>query len=216
MIISIEGNIGSGKTTLVTNICTYTIYNTVFEPIDKYINFKNHNPLVNLYTSPHTDAGIVQSYLINESFKYFNLLFAEANLKKDQITFSERCFQSTRQFIDLYNNKKYFTPFVESFLKNQYNDLNLKSIEPDIYIYLENDVKKCYSNIQKRQRIGESNIPFSHLEHLQKILNEDYFFGKEMEPKRFYKLKINPFDTETDVFKNFLQLLDLIKSDHEL
>ena len=162
-IISIDGNIGSGKSTLMGELKTYFSDNkdVVFlkEPVDEWETITDENGITILekfYENPskygfsfQIMAYISRLNIMKQEFKKNpNAIFiSERSLFTDKLVFAKMLFDSGN--IELVNYKIYlswFDTFAEEFPVSK-------------VIYVNTDPEICHQRIEKRSRTGESNIP---------------------------------------------------------
>ena len=169
-IISIDGNIGSGKSTLVekiknnyTNNKIYKNLNFCFlqEPVDIWNTITdNHGKTIieNFYSNPEKYAFAFQmmAYIsrlvtIKKAVKQnYDIIFTERSIFTDYNVFAKMLYDDGK--MNEIEFKIYNTWFDEFM-----NDL------PDIeYIYLKTDPEVAFDRIIKRNRKGE-NIPLDYL-----------------------------------------------------
>jgi len=163
--IVVEGNIGSGKTSLVKmlskEISAYPIYEEFsdnpflpkfYEDSEKYafpleLSFlaeRYHQLKKKLNTRDLFHKNIIADYYFIKS-----LIFSEITLSEDEFILYKKLF----------------------------NIINQKLPKPDLLIYLYSDIERLQKNIKKRGRSYESKITY---EYLNKI-NKGYFnfFGQQ-------------------------------------
>ena len=171
-IISIDGNIGSGKSTLMGELKTYFSdnKNIVFlkEPVDEWETIKDENGITILekfYENPSKYGFSFQimayisrlNIMKKELKKNPNAIFiSERSLFTDKLVFAKMLFDSGN--IELVNYKIYlqwFETFAEDF-----------PVSKVIYVNTEPEI--CHQRIEKRSRTGESNIPLEYLQNCHK------------------------------------------------
>lgn len=218
MIFSIEGNVGAGKTS-VLSVLKNIGFDVVPEPLEEYTEFQRtslpywneirHNPLVNLYENTKTDVAIAQLHFMKVSFKYFGDAINKhlANRSK-KIVFFERCFQSTCQFIQLYKEQGMFTPFVHDYLCQYYDD-NAPDLAVEVQqLYLFVDPKVCFERAIKRNREGEvKGLTLESLQMFDSILKKEYETKKLMAPDQVFKIDVDSNDMVADVVCKILLIL---------
>jgi deoxyadenosine/deoxycytidine kinase len=185
----IEGNIGSGKTTLTTKLAADTGRRMILEEFsdnpflprfykdpDRYAFQLELSFLSERYQQIKTELGhpdlfgqgIISDYYLAKSF-----IFSKHNLKSDEMALFEKLFTI----------------------------INLQAPRPDLYVYLHLPVERLLENIRMRGREYEQNITAEYLKEVQ-----DGYFG-------FFKsqtgMKIVVVDTSNIDFVN-------IKSDYQM
>ena len=174
-IISIDGNIGSGKSTLMGNLKSYFSNNTnvVFlkEPVDEWetITDENNTTILEKFYENPSKYGFsfqIMAYISRldvirkEIKKNPNAIFiSERSLFTDKLVFAKMLFDSGN--IELVNYKiylKWFDTFADDFPVSK-------------VIYVNTDPEICHMRIEKRSRTGESNIPLEYLQNCHKYHN---------------------------------------------
>ena len=162
MILSVDGNIGSGKSTLVKELGNY-FQHVVFiqEPVEIWQKVN----LLDLYYQNKTrwaytfqmNAFITRAKIIQENIDKDFIM--ERSIYSDKYCFAINCYENK-----LLNE-------IEWKLYNQWHDWLSKSmsLEGDAYIYLRTTPEIAYDRIQKRNRKEESNIS---LEYIKQIHNK--------------------------------------------
>jgi deoxyadenosine/deoxycytidine kinase len=184
-IISIEGNIGSGKSTILNYL--KDLYKDSIEiifleePVSEWSKIKDKN-----------NETILEKFYNNQkkysfAFQMMAYISRLAILKEtiakypNAIIITERCLNTDRYV----------------FAKMLYDDEKLEDVEYQIYlnwfdhfsylqkiqrtIYLKTDPETCYNRINKRNRDGESNISIDYLKNchdyhedmVNTIINDD-------------------------------------------
>ena len=202
VVISIEGSIGAGKSTLIQKLKErFNKVTFLTEPLKYYTSFKYHNPLTNLYVTPFTDSSVVQDFIIKNSFNYYkkNIL----DTKTENIIVTDRSFDSVDYFIKLYLNCGYITPESAKFLNKTYIQLKKHFNFKKIFVFLDVKPKICKRNIINRNRTSEEYIDLHLLSQLEESIEE---FKKNLSEK-YYILKVEEQDTPDIVFEKFCNLL---------
>ena len=167
--LSIEGNIGSGKSTLFNELKTkYKNYpNIIFleEPVNLWEQIKDRDGktiLERYYMDPTKYAFAFQMMayisrlaLLKEAVKNnpTAIFISERSLFTDREVFAKMLYKSG--FIEEVNYKIYLKWF-DSFS----SEFPLHKV-----IYVKADPQVCFDRIKKRSRTGESNIPLTYLEN---------------------------------------------------
>jgi len=170
VIISIEGNIGSGKSTLVKHLRKVNV-DWIFldEPVTEWENIKNgkdESLLQLFYKDMPRWSYTFQNYayitrmrkLIEVSkfkFKKRTIIVTERSVYTDRHVFAEMLLKDgkmTQMEMDMYLN----------WFKLLHDFATI-----DHVIYLRTDSTKCLERIKKRDREGESNISIEYLLSLE-------------------------------------------------
>ena len=166
----IEGNIGSGKSTLVKYLKNLKLFEndnikTVLEPVNEWKDFtdnKGKNVLEYFYTDPkrwgylfQMNAFITRSKLIEEVSSNCILLM-ERSVYSDRNVFAKNCYEK-----GLINDIEWKTYL------NWFEWLSKKiSVNGDAYIYLRTSPEKSYQRIQKRGRDEEKEISLDYIKEI--------------------------------------------------
>ena len=166
-IFSIDGNIGSGKSTIINHLINSNItienYNLIFlpEPIDVWNEIKDSSGVTILekyYADPKKYAFSFQmmAYITRLS----QIKMAIKNNPKNSIIITERCLYTDREIFAsmLYDSGK-IEDIEYSIYLRWFNEFN---INIDGIIYIKTTPEICESRVLHRNRKGE-NIPLSYL-----------------------------------------------------
>lgn len=177
-VVSIEGNIGVGKSTFLEYI--YKHYNDIqinYEPLSLWCNYKNLNPLKEFYDD---------KYLNSFPFQLFTMktLIDSRCCNKKKYIFNERSIQSSYY---IFAKSLYEKSFINDFSYNLLEDLFIENVSKqgkiDLFVYLRTEPSTAYSRIQKRNRPEEKNITFEYISDLHEK-HEDWLL------KNKYDLKV--------------------------
>ena len=154
MHIAIAGNIGSGKTTLATMLSNDIDARLVLE------QFADNPFLPKFYSDPEKHAFPLELFFMAERYHQLKNL-KEQDLFKPQIV-SDYFFVKSKLFAQ--NNLKKD----EMQLFNRLFDIMLSSLsKPDLLVYLYSDVERLQQNIKNRGRDFEQNISDEYLQNIQ-------------------------------------------------
>jgi deoxyguanosine kinase len=152
--IAIEGNVGSGKTTLATMLANDMDARLVLE------QFADNPFLPKFYSDPEKHAFPLELFFMAERYHQLKNL-KEQDLFKPQIV-SDYFFVKSKLFAQ--NNLKKD----EMQLFNRLFDIMLSSLsKPDLLVYLYSDVERLQQNIKNRGRDFEQNISDEYLQNIQ-------------------------------------------------
>lgn len=153
--ITVEGNIGAGKTTLSHLLARHYNARLVLE------EFADNPFLAKFYENPRQYAFPVELFFMAERFKQLKDLIQQKDLFQS-ITISDYLFTKCLLFA------KVTLPDDEFRLYQRLFDIiHQQLIQPDILIYLHAPVSKLQQNIKKRNRSYEQAIPDEYLFNLQ-------------------------------------------------
>ena len=157
--ICIEGNIGSGKTSLCEILARNYPVQLILEEFDD-------NPfLPYFYQNPERFAFTVELFFMAERHKQLS----QITLQKDlfyEFTLADYSFWKTLIFARKNLDEKEYRLFQRLF-----NVLNSTSPNPDLLIYLHRTPEKLLRNIHVREREYELNITANYL----KMIQDSYF-----------------------------------------
>ncbi len=187
-LISIEGNIGVGKSTFIEllkkkweNVGLGTC-DIVLEPVDMWIGIKNSD-----------GKNILQTFYEDVprwSYSFQNIACITRMIKIEETI---RTSDSKYIFLDrsLGTDKHVFEAMlhdegninqIEHSMYNLWCDFYHKyvnSLNEQLHIYLKASPTKCYERIEKRGRIEEKNISLDYLENLNKY-HDKWLLSDEM------------------------------------
>lgn len=153
--ICIEGNIGSGKTSLVDMLCNDINGRPLLEQF-------GDNPFLPLfYQNPERYAFTVELFFMTERFKQLQDLNAAPDLFTNYII-ADFSFIKTQLFARKNLQEEEYRLFQMLF-----SVLNNSFTKPDILVYLHRDVEYLIENIQERKRHYEQDMKPDYLLKIQ-------------------------------------------------
>jgi len=153
--ITIEGNIGAGKTTLATLLSQELNTRLVLE------EFADNPFLPKFYEKPDQYAFPVELFFMAERFKQLKELIQQTDLFQ-HLTISDYLFTKCLLFAKVTLPEDEFRLYQRLF-----DIIHQQLLQPDLLIYLHAPVSKLQQNIKDRNRAYEQNIPDSYLQNLQ-------------------------------------------------
>lgn len=153
--ITIEGNIGAGKTTLAGLLANKLNARLVLE------EFADNPFLAKFYENPAQYAFSVELFFMAERFKQLKDLLSQQDLFQN-ITVSDYLFTKCLLFAKVNLPVDEFRLFQRLFEMMQ-----PQLLQPDLLIYLHAPVNKLQENIKKRNRSYEQNIKDDYLFEIQ-------------------------------------------------
>ncbi len=183
VLLSLEGNIGSGKSTVLRKLKeTYPDWIYVDEPVNEWLGLKNadgESLLEVFYKDKARWSYTFQNAAV--LYRYKKLRAAIDSLDgKPAVVVMERCLETDRQIFCKMLHKD---GFIDDLEKKLYDDWfhHLNSMVPSVdgYIYINTGPELSFSRVAKRAREGESVIPLEYLQELDKYHTE-WLFGEEV------------------------------------
>lgn len=153
--ITIEGNIGAGKTTLSTLLAKHFNAKLILE------EFAENPFLPKFYDNPQQYAFPVELFFMAERFKQLKDFTGTKDLFQT-ITISDYLFTKCLLFAKVTLPNEEFRLYQKLF-----EIINQQLVMPNVLIYLHAPIQKLQQNIKKRNRIYEQNISDDYLFKLQ-------------------------------------------------
>ena len=153
--ITIEGNIGAGKTTLSHLLARHFNARLVLE------EFADNPFLPKFYENPKQFAFPLELFFMAERFKQLKDLIQQKDLFQN-ITISDYLFTKCLLFAKVNLPEDEFRLYQRLF-----EIIHQQLIQPDLLIYLHSPVQKLQKNIKRRNRSYEQNIPDEYLFNIQ-------------------------------------------------
>lgn len=153
--ITVEGNIGVGKTTLTNLLAKHFNARIILE------EFADNPFLSKFYESPQQYAFPVELFFMAERYKQLKDMVHTKELFQT-VTVSDYLFTKCLLFAKVTLPDEEFRLYQKLF-----EIIHQQLVYPDILIYLHAPVQKLQQNIKKRKREYEQNIPDEYLFNLQ-------------------------------------------------
>ena len=200
-IISIEGNIGSGKSTILQHLKEYfkTTKNIIFlqEPVDIWETIKDENGITILTKFYENQEKYSFAFQMMAYISRLSLLKNTIKENPTAIIITERCLNTDRYVFAkmLYDSKKIEEIEYQIYLKwfDEFCDI----IQNSKMIYMKTNPEICYERIAKRNRTGESNISIDYL-------NGCHNYHEEMIKKINYHILEIDSNIDTDINKDII------------
>ena len=172
MLISVEGNIGAGKTTFC-KLLAQQGYKVSLEPIANW-NVTDevgevHNVLHAFYQAPQKYACMFQTLVLRSRVE---------QCRPIHHGFLERCVHSDKLFGSLQRRLGNMTAVEYATYLFQFRQAVRDTPTVQGHIYIKTSVETCLERISKRAREGESGISKSYLQGLEEE-HEQWFQGQE-------------------------------------
>ena len=158
--VTIEGNIGAGKTTLAHLLSKHFNARLILE------EFADNPFLPKFYENPGQYAFPLELFFMAERYKQLKELLQTKDMFQN-ITISDYLFTKCLLFAKVNLPEEEFRLYQKLF-----EIINPQIVQPDILIYLHTPVKKLQENIRKRNREYEQSIPNDYLFTLQETYTQ--------------------------------------------
>ena len=155
--ITIEGNIGAGKTTLSKLLSEHYNARLILE------EFADNPFLPNFYKNPSQYAFPLELFFMAERYKQLSELLQTRDIFH-QVTISDYLFKKSLLFAKVNLQEEEYRLYQKLF-----DIINPQILQPDILIYLHSPIEKLKENIKKRNRSYEQDIEVDYLLSLQEI-----------------------------------------------
>ncbi|KAI9450897.1 deoxynucleoside kinase [Russula earlei] len=153
--ITVEGNIGAGKTTLTHLLAKHFNARMILE------EFADNPFLPKFYENPQQYAFPLELFFMAERYKQLKDMLHTKDLFQS-VTVSDYLFTKCLLFAKVNLSEEEFRLYQKLF-----DIIHQQVTSPDILIYLHAPVQKLQSNIRKRNRQYEQHIPDEYLFHIQ-------------------------------------------------
>ena len=191
--IAIEGNIGSGKTSLASHIASDFKSELILE------SFSDNPFLPKFYKDPEKYSFSLELFFMLERYHQLKDKISSDLFFNNKI--SDYFFMKSRIFAKTNLQRDEFLLFEKLF------DIMLASLPaPDLLVYLHSDIKRLQANIRKRGREYEQNIKDSYLKSIQ----DSYFdYLKKQNKSAVLIIDITDIDFVND-FNTYSEIKRLI------
>ncbi|RNI36917.1 deoxynucleoside kinase [Hanamia caeni] len=197
--ITIEGNIGAGKTTLAHLLSKHFNARLILE------EFAENPFLPKFYENRQQYAFPLELFFMAERYKQLKELLQTKDLFQNT-TISDYLFTKCLLFAKVNLPEQEFSLYQKLF-----DIINPQLIQPDLLIYLHAPISKLKENIKKRNRLYEQSISADYLFSLQETYTE-YI--------RQHKIKTLFIDVSDADFlgneKHFQALVEALGKDYDI
>lgn len=158
--ITVEGNIGAGKTTLSSLLSKHYHARLVLEA------FADNPFLPSFYKNPEQYAFPLELFFMAERYKQWKEVLQAPDMFH-QITISDYLFTKSLLFARVNLKDDEYKLYQRLF-----DIINPQILQPEILIFLNAPIKKLQENIRKRNRGYELSISDEYLQSIQDIYTE--------------------------------------------
>ena len=153
--ITIEGNIGAGKTTLAHMLARHFNARLILE------EFADNPFLPKFYENPQQYAFPLELFFMAERYKQLKELIHTNDLFQS-VTITDYLFTKCLLFAKINLPEEEYRLYQKLF-----EIIHQQLVQPDLLIYLHAPVSKLQQNIKKRNRSYEQSIPDEYLLNIQ-------------------------------------------------
>jgi deoxyadenosine/deoxycytidine kinase len=200
IIISIDGNIGSGKSTLVSIL--KNIFNNVDnvcflqEPVDTWNEIRDENNVTILELFYKNPKEFAFSFQMMAYISRLSILRKAINNKKYKYIITERClFTDANVFAKMLYDDKKISRIEYTIYKQWFNEFT-DNLPNHKYIYIKTSPNTSYERVVKRNREGEV-IPIDYLEKCHDY-HEKWLYNNETDSSN----EILQLDGNIDINEN--------------
>ena len=207
-LITVEGNIASGKSTLLNNLENNNFI-VLPEPLEKWKNWNLKGKIVNMLELIYKEP---KKYMKEFQFMAQKTLCENHNFvcvapSPCRIKVMERSLYSDQYvFVDMAYHDGNSTH--DEYLEVCDHFKNLKRQEPYLIIYIRTDPKLCFKRMKERNRKEESNVSLEYLEKLHKYHEELFINNQSKLPCNV--IIINGDESKNQVVDKFIDALSII------
>ncbi|KAK8395520.1 hypothetical protein O3P69_005555 [Scylla paramamosain] len=197
-VVSIEGNIGSGKSTFLKHFSSMPGVDTHQEPIDLWTNLDGYNLLDMLYKDPQRWSFLFQSYV------QLTRLNIHLQPTSSHVKLIERSLQNNRYcFLEIGQDCGHLHRAEYSVLCKYYELLESKlDIGVDLIVYLRTSPEVVYTRMLERGRSEEASIPLDYLKKVHHYYDR-WLLHKEPHPPPAPVLVIDADQALEDIKKEY-------------
>lgn len=197
--IAIEGNIGSGKTTLTQKIAADFNAKTILE------GFADNPFLPQFYKDPERYAFPLEMSFLADRYSQISEDLSQLDLFKDFIVADYYIYKSLI-FAQVTINEDEFRLY-----KNIFDIMFKEVTQPDLYIYLHQETDRLLDNIKKRGRNYETEIPADYLNKINKSYIEFIKTNKNQNTLVIDMTDIDLIENQEDYISILNQIQEKIK-----
>uniref|UniRef100_A0A1X7VMT7 Deoxynucleoside kinase domain-containing protein n=1 Tax=Amphimedon queenslandica TaxID=400682 RepID=A0A1X7VMT7_AMPQE len=166
--VAVEGNIASGKSTLLKKLSQLHDVEVLIEPVDKWRDIGGSNLIGRMYQDPKRWSYLFQSYVLLTMMELHHKETASPVCMLERSIFSARfCFIENLHNNGILDDAEYscYCKWFEYIMKTNPPHL-------DLIVYIRASPEVCYKRLQERGRQEESPVQLSYLESLHECYEE--------------------------------------------
>ncbi|XP_043213509.1 deoxynucleoside kinase-like isoform X1 [Amphibalanus amphitrite] len=162
--VSVEGNVGSGKSTFLKHFKGLEGVNVIEEPLEKWCNVDGHNLLDKLYKDPERWSFLFQSYI--------QLTRLQIHLDKTpcRVKIIERSLPNNRYcFVENALDSGAISAAEHTVLAEYYSLMERRlDIGVDLIVYLRTTPEVVFERMRQRGRAEEAAVPLDYLRRVHR------------------------------------------------
>lgn len=165
--VGVEGNIGTGKTSLVAALSAYwpTRRNRPCKLLSEPVDQPAFRRLLKLYYEDPKRWGLTfQMYVLKERFRQHTLASELVSHGTDVV--QDRTIYADGIFGDLVRSDGNMTDDEWSIYADTFGNMKRFLRYPDVIFYLRTTPETCHKRMQRRARSEESGVPLDYLKRL--------------------------------------------------
>ncbi|XP_077291370.1 thymidine kinase 2, mitochondrial-like [Arctopsyche grandis] len=190
--VSVEGNIGSGKSTCLNFFKQWDKVEIHPEPIDKWRNLNGHNLFGLVYNDLSKYNFAFQHYV---QLTRLQIQTSPPASEKTEVKMFERSVQNNRYcFVENAHKSKFLADCEYEVLKAWYDWIeNNVDISLDLIVYLRSTPEVVWHRMVKRGRTEENAVPLDYLKEIHS------FYEQWLNSPEKVKCKIITIDADKDL-----------------
>ncbi|XP_057669613.1 deoxynucleoside kinase-like isoform X1 [Diorhabda carinulata] len=163
--VSIEGNIGAGKSTLIKYFQNMPGIETYLEPLEWWRNLNGHNLLALMYSDVHEWLRVFQNYV---QFTRLQIQTSKPSSPSTTVQMFERSIQNNRYcFMEHAYRSGLIHGADYAVLDQWYRWLKCnEDIALDLIVYLRSTPEKVFERVKARKRPEENGLSLQYLKEL--------------------------------------------------
>lgn len=170
--IAIAGNIGAGKSTMVSFLARRFDLNPLYEPVED-------NPYIDDFYED------MERWAFNSQIFYLSRKFAlhlEAQKAQQRVILDRSIYEDAEIFVENLYKRRGISKRDYACYNELYQTIRSELQPPDLLIYLRCSVRGVRRRIKTRARASEMAIPLSYIQRLHKSY-ESWFESYDLGPK---------------------------------
>ena len=197
--IAIAGNIGAGKSTMVSFLSRRFGLCPLYEPVDD-------NPYIaDFYQDMNRWAFNSQIFYLSRKFA----LHLEAQKSEKRVILDRTIYEDAEIFVENLKRRRGIAKRDYDTYMELYQTIRSELQPPDLVIYLRCSVRGVRRRIKNRGRASEMAIPLSYIQRLH-AQYEDWFERYDLGPKAVIETE------KLDYLRDIIHRVDLIQQIEEL